>query len=95
MISLFLLLCYLVTKGRGIGGGDVKLMAAAGLCVGWQNIVFALFAGCIIGSVIQCIKMAVTKEGRMFAFGPYLSMGIFMAILFGHRFFDWYLGLIG
>lgn len=94
-VSLFLLLCYVVTKGRGIGGGDVKLMAAAGLCIGWQNIVFALLAGCIIGSVIQCIKMAVTKEGRMFAFGPYLSMGIFMAILFGNRFFEWYLGLIG
>lgn len=93
-VSLFLLLCYAVTKGRGIGGGDVKLMAAAGLCVGWQNIVFALFAGCIIGSIIQCIKMAVTKEGRMFAFGPYLSMGIFLSILFGSRFFDWYWGLI-
>ena len=95
VVSLFLLLCYVITKGKGIGGGDVKLMAAAGLCIGCQNIVFALFAGCIIGSVIQCIKMAVTKEGRMFAFGPYLSMGIFMAILFGNRFFDWYLGLIG
>ncbi len=93
-VSLFLLLCYVITKGRGIGGGDIKLMAAAGLCVGWKNIIFALFAGCLIGSVVQCVKMAVTKEGRMFAFGPYLSLGIFLSILFGNRFFSWYLGLI-
>lgn len=94
-VSLFLLLCYWITKGRGIGGGDVKLMAVAGLCVGWQNILFALVAGCLIGSVIQIFKMIVTKEGRMFAFGPYLSMGIFLSIFYGEAFFTWYLSLMG
>ena len=93
-VSGLLLICYLVTHGRGIGGGDIKLMAVAGLCLGWKNILLALVIGCLIGSVIQVAKMVITKEGRMFAFGPYLSIGIFIAMLGGNLFYEWYLGLI-
>lgn len=92
--SLFLLLCLILTKGRGIGGGDIKLMAVAGLCLGWQNIVLALVIGCVVGSVIQCIIIAVTKKKKRFAMGPYLSLGIFTAMLWGDRFVDWYMGLM-
>lgn len=93
-VSLFLALCFAITKGRGIGGGDVKLMAAAGLCVGWENIVFGLVIGCIIGSIIQIVIMIVKKEGRKFAFGPYLSAGIFISLFIGKNFFTWYLSLL-
>lgn len=91
--SLFLFLCLIVTRGKGIGGGDIKLMATAGICLGWQNILLALAAGCIIGSVIQCIIIAVTKNKTKFAMGPYLSVGIFVAMLWGDAFVEWYLGL--
>ena len=90
-VSLFLLLCFLVTKGKGIGFGDIKLMAAAGLCIGWQNIVFALIAGCIIGSFIQIGILIIKKIKGRFAFGPYLSVGIFLSLFLGERFFTWYL----
>ena len=50
--SLFLLLCLLLTRGKGIGGGDIKLMAVAGLMLGWQNMMMALVVGCVIGSVL-------------------------------------------
>lgn len=70
-------------------------MAAAGLCLGWQNIMFALVVGCVIGSVIQCIIIAVTKNKSKFAMGPYLSIGIFTAALWGDMFIDWYIGLMG
>lgn len=91
--SLFLFLCLIITRGKGIGGGDIKLMAVAGLCLGWQNIMLALAAGCIIGSVIQCIIIAVTKNKTKFAMGPYLSVGVFIAMLWGDRFIDWYISL--
>lgn len=93
--SLFLLLCLIITRGRGIGGGDIKLMAVAGLCLGWENILLALVFGCIIGSVIQCIVIAVTKNKTKFAMGPYLSVGIFVAMLWGEPFLEWYIGLSG
>lgn len=92
--SLFLFFCLILTRGRGIGGGDIKLMAAAGLCLGWQNILVALVAGCVVGSVIQCIIIAVTKNKTKFAMGPYLSVGIFTAMLWGDAFIDWYIGLM-
>lgn len=94
-VSLFLLFCLILTRGRGIGGGDIKLMAVAGLCLGWQNIVLALVIGCVVGSVIQCIIIAVTKNKTKFAMGPYLSLGIFVAMLWGDTFMNWYIGLAG
>ena len=93
-VSGFLLLLFLLTGGRGIGGGDIKLMFAAGLLIGWQKIILALILGCIIGSIIHLILMKVSKKGRMLAFGPYLSAGILLAILFGEQIIDWYLGIL-
>ena len=93
-VSGFLFILYIATAGRGIGGGDIKLMAAAGLLIGWQNIIAALFLGCILGSIIHVTLMIVLKKERMLAFGPYLSLGIFLAMLYGKPLLDWYIGLI-
>lgn len=91
-VSAPLYLIYIVTKGRGIGGGDIKLMAAAGLLLGWKRIVLALVIGCILGSVIHVIRMKVSKAEHVLAMGPYLSMGIFIAALWGEQLLEWYLG---
>lgn len=93
-VSGFLFLLFLLTRGRGIGGGDIKLMFAAGLLLGWQKIILALMIGCIIGSIIHLIIMKVTDRGRMLAFGPYLSAGIYIAMLFGDPMITWYLGTL-
>jgi leader peptidase (prepilin peptidase)/N-methyltransferase len=90
-VSLFLLLLYFITKGRGIGGGDIKLMAAAGLVLGWQLIILAFIGGCILGSIIHLIRMKVSMEDSVLAFGPYLSMGIFFSMLYGESFIRWYI----
>ena len=82
-VSGFLYILYLVTKGRGIGGGDIKLMAAAGLFLGWKSCILAFVIGCILGSVIHLIRMKVSKQDHVLAFGPYLSVGILIASLWG------------
>ena len=86
---------YLLTGGRAIGGGDIKLMFACGLILGWKLILLAFFLGCIIGSVVHIIRMSVKKAGRMLAMGPYLSAGIFLAALWGNAWINWYLSLLG
>ncbi len=82
-VSGFLLILYFATKGRGIGGGDIKLMAAAGLFLGWKNIILAFVIGCILGSAMHLVRMRVSKQDHVLAFGPYLSVGIFIASLWG------------
>ena len=94
-VSVFLLLVYLLTKGRGIGGGDVKLMAVCGLLLGWKQILLAFLLGCIIGSVCHLLRMRFAGAERMLAMGPYLSIGVAIAALWGNTLIDWYLHWIG
>lgn len=91
-VSGFLLLLYYVTKGKGIGGGDVKLMAAAGLFLGWQKILLAFFIGAAFGAVVHPIRMILNGKGKIMALGPYLSLGIFISMLYGEKVMKWYLG---
>lgn len=90
-VSGFLLILFLVTKGRGIGGGDIKLMAAAGLLIGVKNVILAFIIGCVLGSVIHVIRMKVSKADHVLAFGPYLAVGIFAASLWGEVIVNAYL----
>jgi len=92
-VSGFLFLIYIITRGKGIGGGDIKLMAVSGLILGWKYNILAFVLGCIIGSAIHLIRMKISKKGRVLAFGPYLSVGIMIAILYGKPITDWYIGL--
>lgn len=92
-VSGFLFLLFLITKGRGIGGGDIKLMAATGLLLGWQLNIIAFLLGCIIGSIIHLTLMAIKKANRVLAFGPYLSMGIYIAMIWGEQLVSWYLSM--
>lgn len=94
-VSVPLLLILLISKGRAIGGGDVKLMGAAGLLLGWKHILLAFVIGCIIGSIIHIIRMKVSGEGKVLAMGPYLSVGIMIAVFFGDYIIKAYLTLIG
>lgn len=93
-VSILLLALYAATQGRGVGGGDIKLMAAAGLFLGWRNIALSLFLACVLAAVIHLLRMAVKKAGRTLAFGPYLSAGILLALLWGNTFINWYLSLL-
>lgn len=93
-VSAILAILYYGSKGRAIGGGDVKLMAACGFLLGWQKIVLAFTLGCILGSVIHIIRMKVAKRGHMLAMGPYLSAGVMIAALWGDRLITWYASLL-
>lgn len=93
-VSLFLLIIYACTKGRGIGGGDIKLMAVAGLLLGWKQIILAFILGCVLGSILHILRMKISKADHVLAFGPYLSLGLAIAVLFGEQILNWYLGFL-
>ena len=81
-VSLPLLLLFLITKGAAIGGGDIKLMAAAGLFLGSEKILYALFLGCLLGVLIHGLRIKIQGAERKLAMGPYLAAGITMTLLF-------------
>ncbi len=94
-VSAVLALIYHVSKGTAIGGGDVKLMAATGLLLGWKCNLLAFVLGCIVGSIIHPIRMKVSGEDRVLAMGPYLALGTAISALWGNEFIAWYLGTLG
>lgn len=93
-VSLVFLLLYFLTGGNGLGMGDVKLVGAAGLLIGWQNMLLAVVVGSVSGAVIHSVRMR-GGEGRKLAFGPYLAAGIWLAALAGGPIISAYLGLFG
>ena len=94
-ISGILEILYLLSNGSAIGGGDIKLMFACGLILGWKLILLAFVLGCIVGSVVHVIRIRVQGAGRVLAMGPYLSVGILLAALWGNQWISWYLSLLG
>ena len=93
-VSLPLLIIELASKGRAMGRGDVYLMAAAGLFLGLQNILVALFIGLITGSIAGLI-IKYRTEKSVFAFGPWLSLGIAAAAVYGNELAELYMKFTG
>ncbi|MBQ5561082.1 MAG: prepilin peptidase [Lachnospiraceae bacterium] len=94
-VGLFLEILFIVSGGNWIGGGDATLMMAAGLVVGWKNIIIAFLLACVLGAVIHSIRMKVSGEDHVLAFGPYLSMGIVLVMIWGEPISNWYFSMLG
>ena len=93
-VSIPIFIIILATHGKGMGGGDMKLMAVAGLLLGWKSIILAFLLGCIIGSIIHIVRMKVTKADHVLALGPYLAVGIFISMLWGSSIINWYINCV-
>ena len=87
---------YLLTvAGPGaFGGGDIKLMAACGIFLGWKLNLLALFLGVMGGGIYGFWLLAAKRKKRTdhFAFGPFLCLGMAAALFWGEKILDWYLG---
>ena len=94
-VSVPMLVVALIVPG-GFGGGDIKLMAAAGLLLGWQRSLFAVFLALLAGGGYGIWLLAAHKAGRKdhFAFGPFLCIGIAAALFWGGDVVAWYAGLL-
>jgi prepilin signal peptidase PulO-like enzyme (type II secretory pathway) len=83
--SAFLLLLNKITKGKGMGFGDVKLAVFMGLLLGWQKTILALYAAFILGAIFGILLMIIKKVSKKTAvpFGPFLIIGTIIAWWFG------------
>jgi len=88
---------YLVSKGKWVGFGDVKLSIFIGLVVGWQKALLVLFLANIIGFLIVLpglLTHKLTRTSRV-PFGPFLIVAFILAGLFGDEIIKGYIRLIG
>ena len=65
----------LLTKGA-IGGGDIKLVAALGLWLGFRPLITVIAYGFIIGGVAALFLLITQQKKRhdYFAYGPYFAL---------------------
>ncbi|BBO79583.1 type 4 prepilin-like proteins leader peptide-processing enzyme [Desulfosarcina ovata subsp. sediminis] len=83
---------HLFTGREGMGGGDIKLLAMIGAMIGWQGILFTLFAASAIGTLAGILAMLKSGKGMKLAipFGPFLATGATLYIFFGDTLIEWY-----
>jgi leader peptidase (prepilin peptidase)/N-methyltransferase len=86
IISVPMLLLVILIPGA-FGGGDIKLMGACGILLGWKLELVATVIAIVIAGV-YAIGLLCQRKKKMqehFAFGPFLCMGIVIAILWGEQ----------
>lgn len=79
----------------GMGGGDIKLMAAAGFLLGWRNVLIALMLGAVVGTLWLAVTRTLKKSDmkKEVPFGPHLAIGILLSMYFANPLMQWYVGI--
>ena len=93
----FFALLIAVTRGKGMGMGDLKLAIPLGLLFGWPETVLVLMAAFVIGAVVGVIAIArgtKSMKGTL-PFGPFLAFGAVTAFFWGAPIIGWYFSLLG
>ncbi|MDP2642263.1 MAG: prepilin peptidase [Candidatus Peregrinibacteria bacterium] len=93
-ISLFFALQFLLSRGKWIGGGDLRLGFLMGVLLGWEKGLVALIIAYMVGALLSLILLGMKKLDRksQIPFGPFLVTGTLIAFFFGQQILDWYFG---
>ncbi len=91
VVSGIFLLMALASRGKAMGGGDIKLMAALGLLLGWKKILLVLVLGALLGCFIHGARMLLTKEKHVLSFGPYLAAAAVLVMMWGDEMISFYI----
>ncbi len=86
----------LISRGKWMGIGDVKLAFLMGLFLGSVGVIIALFAAFFLGAIVG-IGLVLAKKKTMRSevpFGPFLVTGTFIALFWGQTILDTYLRLL-
>jgi leader peptidase (prepilin peptidase)/N-methyltransferase len=90
VVMLPILFLWLVTRGRGMGFGDVKLAFNIGFLLGIKGGLLAIYFGFITGGIIGIILLLARKKKlkSKIAFGPFLVLGILIMMFWQKQVFE-------
>ncbi len=95
IISGFFLLQFIISKGKWIGGGDIRLGFLMGIILGFPMSLVALFLSYILGLIVSLPLLIIGKK-RMkseIPFGTFLVAGTIITMFLGDKILNWYLNL--
>ncbi len=89
----FFLLLFIISRGRWIGGGDIRLGFLMGFLVGWPLVLVALFLAYVSGALIGLGLIAAQKKTMqsIVPFGTFLAPATIITLLFGGQLLNFYL----
>ncbi len=92
------LILHVISSGKWVGFGDVKLSVFIGSILGWQGGLLALFMANLLGIIVVIPLLTLNKlhSKSKIPFGPFLIGACFITFLWGGNIIDWYVNsLIG
>jgi leader peptidase (prepilin peptidase)/N-methyltransferase len=96
LVLIFLI--ELILRKEVMGGGDIKLFGMVGLSLGVKlgllTILLSVYVGAIygVGSIIYS-RIKKKEFNSMIPYGPFISVGALISILYGTSMINWYIGL--
>lgn len=93
--AVFFLSIVLVSRGKWMGMGDVKLAVFMGFVLGWPEILSALLLSFILGATVGIILIILKRKKLKseIPFGPFLCLATLIMMLYGQQIVNWYWGL--
>lgn len=92
----FFSLQILISRGKWIGGGDLRIVIFMGLILGWKLLILALILSYFVGAIISSI-IILSKKGSLksrIPFAPFLVIGTLTAFFYGQPILNWYLNFL-
>jgi len=83
---------WLLSKGKWVGSGDIRIGAAMGALLGWKYVFAALIVSYLLGTIYSLIVLIAKKKklGSTIAFGPFLVLGMLVIYFWGPDIVNWY-----
>jgi len=95
--GLFFGLLVFLSRGKGMGMGDVKLALASGLVLGWPDIALATTLSFVLGGLAGGVLLSLGKKHikDKLPFAPFFVLGVFITVFLGYNIVSGYFGLFG
>ena len=87
LVGGFFQALFVISKGKWIGGGDVKIGFWLGFLIGWKHVYPFLLITYVVGAIISLILVKKSKKGwkSQIPFGPFLVNSSFIFLFFGEK----------
>lgn len=94
--GLFFFAQYLISKGKWVGSGDIRIGIFMGLILGPSLTILSLIISYIIGSLIGIFLLIANKANNKttIPLGPFLVIGTMISYFAGYKIIDWYMNLM-